>query len=80
MSNLLTATCTVYVYCLTVYAYTTHWSFYMYVYIIINKTIEIKKIFIGLHLFINKLQGALHRSTLKRVKMHIATAGCEGPL
>ena len=27
-----------------------------------------------------KLHGALHRSTLKRVKMHVATMGCEGPL
>ena len=66
-SYLLTATCTI---------YTTHWSFHIYVNIIINKTIDIKNI----HLFIIKLHAALHRSTLKRVKMHVASATCEGPL
>ena len=44
--------------------------------IIINKTIDIKNI----HLFIIKLHAALHRSTLKRVKMHVASATCVGPL
>ena len=34
----------------------------------------------NIHLFIIKLQVALHRSTLKRVKMHVAAARCEGPL
>ena len=34
----------------------------------------------NIHLFIIKLQVALRRSTFKRVKMHVATAGCEGPL
>ena len=38
--------------------------------IIINKTIDIKKIY----------HAALHRSTLKRVKKHVASATCEGPL
>ena len=64
-SYLLTATCTI---------YTTHWSFHIYVNIIINKTIDIKNI----HLFIIKLHAALHRSTLKRVKMNVASATCEG--
>ena len=68
-SYLFTATC-------TIYRPTTHWSFHIYVNIIINKTIDIKNI----HWFIIQLHAALHRSTLKRVKMHAASATCEGPL
>ena len=34
----------------------------------------------NIHLFIIKLHAELHRSTLKRVKMHVASATCEGPL
>ena len=33
-----------------------------------------------MHLFIIQLHAALHRSTLKRVKMHVVSATCEGPL
>ena len=42
-----------------------------------KKTIAVKE---NIHLFIIKLHVALHRSTLKWVKMQVATAGCEGPL
>ena len=33
-----------------------------------------------IHVFIIKMHATLHRSTLKRVKMHVASATCEGPL